>query len=478
MSAEAPFRRRGPALRLGLALSAVLISASAARAFDPLWSDPGSLGRGATLPGERDPIGEEPTQAPAQTLSLIEAVDLALGNNAQLKESWAGIKIQAAALGAARTAFLPTLAASGSRVGDGVSYPGYAAQYPPTWLNSYQASVSANWQVFNFGAGFFGDRSAGHLLEAALADHDAALQKSLTEVIQAYFNAFTAREVFYGDCRDQDVARRMLASVKRREARGVGSRSDTLQATTSLLKLVVVSNRDQGEYRKDVAVLVYDLGLPVDTAIAFPETLDSDFRYSGEDLKAWVIEAQDSHPAILSAQRQVDAARDAVSAAVANGLPSVDLSANYYLDGRPGVQLSQVSSNELLLAATVNIPIFDGLSALYKVRDAQARLERTEAALSDARGGVLRDVVKSYWDTNTAYQNLQASEDLLKAAKEGMAVVQRRFEKNAADLIEVFNAETALADARQERIRCLADWRSNRLRLVASVGKLGRAYIR
>src|ERR1700722_16389851 len=252
MNAEAPALRRGGeggaarCAALSLAVLVALLFPAGARAldvFDTLWSNPGVLGSEATLPGDAQPLEQGPAPDLSQPLSLIEAVDLALENNAQLKESWDKIMVQADALGQARTAFFPTLSASGSRVGDGVSYPGYTKQYPSTWVNSYQASATANWQVFNFGAGFFGDRSAGHLLEAALNDHDAALQQALGTVIQDYFAAVTAQETYLGDCRDADIARETLASTQRREARGVSTRSDTLQATTEMLKRALVSNR-------------------------------------------------------------------------------------------------------------------------------------------------------------------------------------------------------------------------------------------
>jgi len=457
---------------LAAATLALALVPALARAFDPLWTDPGEMNEGRTLPGDRDPVGAPSPGGSPRVLTLVDAVDQALGRNAALRESWARVKIQAAALGQARTAFLPTLGGSGSKVGDGLNVP--AAGQPRTWASTYQASATADWQVFNFGSSFFGDRSAGHLIESAYADHNAALQKALAGVIQDYFDAFTAREVFFGDCRDTEIARGTLASARRREAKGAGTRSESLQATTSLLKLVVQSNRDEGAYHKAVAVLDDDMGAPPDTALAFPEALDEDLRYNGQDLKAWIVEARENHPAIVSAQEQCEAARDAVRAAVAKSLPSFDFSVNYYVNGRPGLQISSEASDELLVAGTVNLSLFGGFADLYRIHDAEARLEDQEARLEVARNDVLRDVVKAYWDAGTAFQNLKASEDLLQAALESEQVARRRFDRHAASLVEVFNAQSALSDARQQRIRCLAQWRSDRLGLLASVGMLGR----
>ncbi len=122
----------------------------------------------------------------------------------------------------------------------------------------------------------------------------------------------------------------------------------------------------------------------------------------------------------------------------------------------------------------LTIPIFDGFSRTYKVQGEQAQVEQKEAELADTEHQILMEVVKEHADASAALKNLKASDDLLKAAQSALAVSQRKYDKRAADILEVLNTQSALADARQERIRCLAEWRSARLRLLASVGQLGR----
>lgn len=51
---------------------------------------------------------------------------------------------------------------------------------------------------------------------------------------------------------------------------------------------------------------------------------------------------------------------------------------------------------------------------------------------------------------------------------------QRR-SQGAAEIVELLNAQGALADARTEQTRSLAAWRCARLRLLASVGMLDKA---
>jgi outer membrane protein len=458
------------ALMAGIFLA--LFAAEPAWAFDPLWTEPGVLDRGPILPGDKDPLPVSVTKNLAKPLSLADVVDLALADNPQLKAAWAEIKVQAGQVGEARAAYWPTLSGAVSGVDDRTQYVG--TDFPPFVVDSYQANATASWRVLNFGEQWFNSAAAGRLLEAALASHNAALQKTLSEVIQAYFEAFTDREIYYADCRNAEYARDTLLSTKKREAKGVSTRSETLQATTALEKTLLDVNRAKGSYQKSLAVLTYSMGLPSDTALVLPDTLDDKPEAAEGDLKAWMEEAQKNHPAILAARAQFEAAHERVLAAVSDSLPTVDVSASFYHNGRPGLSLSPTDTDETLAVATLSIPLFNGFSSVYKVRGAEARAEEAQAQLEDTQHQTLMEVIKAYADTASARQNLQASDDLLQAASSSLEVSKRRYDKRAANLLEMLNAQSELANAQEEKIRCVAEWRSARLRLMASAGQLGR----
>ena len=84
------------------------------------------------------------------------------------------------------------------------------------------------------------------------------------------------------------------------------------------------------------------------------------------------------------------------------------------------------------------------------------------------------EVVKAYADAAASLQNLQASKNLLIAAQESLNTSQRKYDKGAADILEILNTQSALSDAKQERIRSLAEWCSARLHLLANAGVMGR----
>ena len=130
---------------------------------DPLLTRPPVLDVGAVLPGDHRPIpcaeldiansaatGTSSTNTKANTvttttLSLAQAVDTALCHNPQVQSAWAAIKQQAAALGEARAAYLPTASMSASRTRDKTWIP--HSDLPGAKLLGDSVYASLSWRL-------------------------------------------------------------------------------------------------------------------------------------------------------------------------------------------------------------------------------------------------------------------------------------------------------------------------------------------
>ncbi len=440
---------------------------------DPLMAAPNTLQNGVVLPGD-DVSASCPVHKDFGTpLGLDDAVDLALCNNPQIQAAWANIKIEAGALGEAKAAYLPTINGSFSRIKDKTSHPDSGLSSTTIYSNTVYGTLS--WRIFDFGARAANREAADKLLSAALATHDATIQKNLSAVVESYFDAFTARAVLDAKKQSEEIARNTLASAKKREAKGAAAQSDTLQATTALSKAILEKNRAQGAYQKALSVLVYSLGVPAATTVILPERIDERTEHEERELNEWLTQTQSNHPAIIAARAQLEAAQKKIIAAQSDGLPTLDLTGNYYENGRPNQPLTPTSTRETTIGLAVSIPLFDGFARNYKVQGAKAQAEEKEAGLADTEHQILMEVVKAHADASSALQNLQSSENLLQSAQNALKVSQRKYDKGAADILELLNTQASLADAQQERIRCLAEWRAARLKLLASAGLMGRS---
>jgi outer membrane protein len=439
--------------------------------LDPLSTLPPVIVTGNTLPGDTAPHACAAGRAIPDMLTLADAVDLALCHNPQIAGAWAGIHVQAAGLGQARAAYLPTLSASAGRQHSRTSVSG--AMPDASTVSSAPASATLGWRLFDFGGRDAATRLAAAFLDAALANHDASVQKVLAVVIQSYFDAQTAQAGAQLRQRQEAMAGAMLETITRREQRGATARTDTLQATTALARARLERSRADGAFRKSLAVLVSVLGMPGTTRLTLADDLsDADDSVRGE-LDSWLAEAQVRHPALLAARSQLDSARENIVTIRSEGLPTLDFSGALYRNGRPNQGVMQ-NTQETVVGVTLTIPLFDGFSRTYKVRGAQAQSDQKEADLRELEQQVLMEVVKAHADAGAALANLAASKSLLAAAEQARDSLQRKYDRDAADVRDLLGTQGSYDEAQQERLRCLADWRSARLRLLAVAGRMGR----
>ncbi|MEY3638811.1 MAG: hypothetical protein RIR68_1944 [Pseudomonadota bacterium] len=430
---------------------------------DPLQTQPNVLKRRNMFLGDETALACAASNSEAQSslqspLLLTTAVDMAMCQSPQVRTAWAAIKIQAGALGEARAAYVPTLNGTINR-----------------GITKY---ANLSWRLFDFGTRSANLESANHMLTAATASHDAAVQKMLNSVVAAYFDVMTAQATHKAREEAVELAMGTWQATQRRETKGVAASSDNLQAGAALAKAKLALSRAQGDVQKTQSVLLYTMGSSMGRQLILPNDEEPKPELHKQELNQWLLDAQQLHPAIHSARAQFLASQAKVRVAQAEGLPSLDYTQNFYQNGYPNQGLLPTSSTVTTVGLTLNVPLFEGFARTYKVRGAQAQSEQIEAQLRDAELQVLMEVVKAHADTLSSIENLQTSNLLLEAANASRQSSQKRYDNGVADVLELLSTQNALADAQQERVRCLAEWRSANLRLLASTGMMYRTHLK
>lgn len=455
-----------------LASTAVKAADLAQWSSDPLSSTPPVLMVGPVLPGDATPI-VCPTQVElTRSLVLADALDIALCRNPQIKTAWAAIKIQSAAVGEARSAYLPSATGTVSHLQTTTRYPDIK---PSSSTNSGQtAYLNLSWRLLDFGTRSANLNAAEQALRAALSGHDAELQKVLSAVINAWFDALTT----LGSARERTESSRLaqdtMAATQRREVRGAAGQNDALQAKAALARARLEEQRAIGEARKALAILGVTMGLPPDTPLQLTVSPDVQHTEAIRTLSTWLADAEQAHPALQAAQARLASAQAKVEAVRAEGLPTLDLVSNYYQNGYPNQGLPASRSTTTTVGVTLTIPFFDGFARGYKIRGAQAQVEQSQAQQLETQYQVMTQIVRAHSDAVAAQENIVSSNALLTDALAALLSSQRRYANGASDILELLTMQAALAEARQEKVRSQAEWRSATLRLLANAGMLNR----
>ena len=177
-----------------------------------------------------------------RALSLADVVDRSLCNNPQTHAAWANARAQAAQVGVARSAYLPTITATGSvtlnETNGGVRSAG-AQISSATRYTQENAGLTLGYLLYDFGARKANLESALQTLSALNYTQDATVQSVFLKAEQAYYQLFAAQAAAASS---QQAERSSLESLKAATARlnaGAGTPADKLQAQTAYSQAVL-----------------------------------------------------------------------------------------------------------------------------------------------------------------------------------------------------------------------------------------------
>ena len=447
---------------LRIAVIALMLSPEA-RAFGPV--DPFDTAAATPPRPALNSTGAQSSSKPCDpppagtALSVIDAVDLALCNNPQTREIWANARAQAAQLGVAQAAYLPSL--------DG------KAAINRTSINSVDsnvrsASLTLSWLLFDFGARAANLENARQLLEAASATLDSTVQTLFLTTLQSYYAAQATRAALSAAQESEKASRESFSAAEARYKVGTGTPADRLQAQTAWSQATLNRIKVEGEVRNSLGTLANVMGLDANRPLLLADiaAVKPDIAFE-RDIDALIEEARRRRPDLKSAEAQFTAAQSNVDYTRAAGLPSVSLGAG------PGwTETGNISSHSNTIGLTVSMPLFSGFSTTYKVRNAEAQAEAKAAQRDRIRLQVALDVWKAYQSLTTANQTIRTTIDLLNSAEQSERVAFGRYKAGVGNILDLLNAQTALANARLQRVQATFDWYVYRATLAQAIGAL------
>lgn len=394
-------------------------------------------------------------------LTLADIVERALCNNPQTREAWANARYQAAQVGAGESAYLPSFDLDGRqsrnwRDGDG----GY---------NQSSVTLSLSYVLYDFGARDAALENANHILAAANATQDAAIQSVFLAAVQAYYQLFAARAAVESAGQAEKSAQESLNAATARHKVGSGTPADKLQARTALSQAVLNRIRAEGELSNAEGQLANSMGLDANQPLAIaPPALGVPDEKFERNIGQLIDEARRQRPDLAAAEAQVNAARAGAKAARAAGMPTVSLAADI---NRSHSSIADPFSSSALGVA-VNVPLFTGYNHTYRIRAAEAQIDTRLAQRERLSQQVALDVWRAYHGVVTETQAVKSASDLVASAAQSERVALGRYTAGIGSVLDVLAAQSALASARMQNIQAGYNWRVAKAALAQSLGRL------
>ena len=420
------------------------------------------------MPGLTDPLGRD-CPLPPGPLTLAAAVDTALCRNPTTRSAWAEAHFEAAALGSAESAWLPTIGGTDSETREHGPHVDALGNPISSIQNTNDAALNLSWTLYDFGARTGRIRSARYLLDAAAGTATFTIQQTVFNVVQAYYGVVAGDAGLEAAKLTEDTAAMSLDIARALQAGGAATLGDVLEAETAydqvVLAHVIAAQTAQAAHGQ----LAFIIGLPADTPLKLDaQPVPADVPALTTRITDLMTEATRQRPDLAAARAQLDSAEADITVARAAGRPSIAVAGSrdrLLTTGIPTQNYSQIG-------VTLTVPIFTGFSVGYGVREAQGTYEVREANVEQVGLQVTLDVWNGYYALESANHQLQATATLIKTAEANLEVAVGRYKAGVGVFIDLLTAQSALSAARQARISAELNWEVARAQLALALGRL------
>lgn len=235
---------------------------------------------------------------------------------------------------------------------------------------------------------------------------------------------------------------------------GIVSKSDVLatntrlaNAKTSLVEAKNAASLAEAKFNNHV-------GLPVSTPIV---TADKELTYApyGISLESAKSYGVAHRGAIVQAAMAVKATEENVGLADASDIPVVKANASRRMNG---AHWAGNDSKDWSVGASLSWNVWDGGQSKANVSAAKAKLEKAKEAYAQTIDSVELQVQEAYLNLKAAEQKIQSTHAAVEAGQEDFRIKTLRYRSGVGTNVDVLDAETALATARNNYVDALYNY--------------------
>ncbi|MFD2532085.1 TolC family protein [Gracilimonas halophila] len=402
-----------------------------------------------------------------RTITLQEAIEIALENNYQLKQARNNLDLADHQIRSEYADFLPSVNGnlSGSRrTGQQFISDRFSEGLDPfvdITSQSISGNLSANIPLFN---GFENINSLRASEQSKISDEES-LRRSREQVIfntaSNYLQVLLDMELLEIRRENLENSQKQLEQVQAQVE--VGSRptvdlynQEAQVANEELLltqqenslkfsKILLVRQLQidpMGDYQFTVPEMESEINTEVLESYSLSELIDQALL-NRSDLKSTIAD-------IRSLEYQLQIAKNNLLPSVsANAGLSTSYSDQYSLLGESVAFSDQFFDQRInrSFGFSVSIPIFQNWNRMYNIESSKVQLKNAELNLDNSRLQVIQEVTQAYNDYTSYQKQLSASEKSLIASERAFETQQERYNVGSSTLIELSQAQASYVEA-------------------------------
>lgn len=403
----------------------------------------------------------------SRTITLQEAIDIALENNYQLKQAKNNLDLAEYRVKSEYADFLPSVNAgfSGSRTA-GQQFVQEEVAFRDVISKSVGGNLNTSIPLFN---GFENINSLRASQQSKISEEES-FQRAKEQVIfntaSNYLQVLLAMELLEIRKENLENSRKQLEQVQAQVE--VGSRPTVdlynQEAQVANDELLLTQQENTLKFNKLLLIRQLQIDPLGDYEFEIPEIEAevSSANMQSYSLSELIDQALLSRSDLKSAIANIRTLDYQLSISKGNLYPSV--SANASISSRYSDRYSLPGETEIVgfgdqffdqqvnksIGFSVNIPIFQNWNRMTNIQSSKVQLKNAELNLDNSRLQVIQEVTQAYNDYSSYVQQLSASEKSLRASERAFETQQERYNVGSSTLIELSQAQANYVSAQSD----------------------------
>jgi len=382
----------------------------------------------------------------AESLTLEEAIRVALANNREILVAKEKIEEAKQRIKEAKAGYFPTinLGSTYTHLNEAPSETGKA--------DNYLSEFSINQPLYTSGRLSYANKQVDLGYQKAQEDLKNTQSKITCEVKKAFYAVLLAQENVEVTEKALDQAKRHLDVVEDFFKVGVVSRFDLLRTRVEAANLKPDLIQARNNLRLSQESLANLLSFPSASLemegelsfeprrITLEETIDKALK-ERSDLKSLKLQKETSEVALQLAEVQ--------------NKPNLALVGNYQYQNPSGGE--DEWGEEWNLNLVLSIPLFDGWVNRARVAQRRSQVKQINLSLEQLEAGIDLEIKKAFWDLEASEERIYAQKKNIEQAEEALSIAEVRYKSGAITNLEVLDAQLALTRVRLGYLKALYD---------------------
>lgn len=385
-------------------------------------------------------------QKQTETLSLDEAIKIALENNPDLKVSSASVDIMSAKVIGAESNY----------------YPQVQFRFILPFVE-HESGIFADQLVWDFWRTQNLVKARKANLQSSEFDREGTREDVILNTKVAYYSALAQRRIVEAMEKMVVQNEKILEQTESFFKAGRKSKLDITKANVNLgnAKLNLITAKNSLETAK--IDLARAMGIKGDFNYEFEDMLE--YKRVSVDPKEAINKALELNPQLKSLRAQEVATKAELSASKGAFLPTVFGRVAYRFAG------AGATGPNFIAGAGIRLSIFQGFSNLSGLNESRANLERSQAKIESMEGEITSEVKQMYMDLKFAEESVEVTETSEMSAEENSELARERIRLGTGSEVELSEAQALLASTSANHIQAIYNYKIAVARLERAIGE-------